>query len=247
MKSYFAICLLILSVFGCSAHKHNYAVRIKNIGDQNINGAMAESRGGLDFEFGSINSGKSVTDAKPKPRNAYDVYTLKWKDHEGETYSEVFDLRKEIDRSFKGIIIFKINENNRVTFETRENPYKYFYDITVRNAGKTPIYGIQFCNHQAEDGLAFREIRRLKPKKQAVKKGPSKYPPNGRYTISWKSSTQQSFSVSLDLEEEVKPNYKGDLLFCISKKNELTYHTYPPLYSEFFQHLDVFNIYNIFD
>jgi hypothetical protein len=247
MKYYIASILFILSLYSCSVHKHNYAIRLKNNGDKNIVEVYAESKKGYDISFGSIDSGKWETSTEPKRYPAKDKFIVKWTDSDGKKHVEAVNLKRELKKDFNGVVIFNIDRNNQLTYETKKNPCQYDYDIKIRNSGTSSIYGIRFRKGQARDDFDIREIKELKPKKQARKGGPSKYPPNCTFTISWKSSDNQKYSKTIDLEDQLGSKYKGTLLFCIDENNELSFHTYPPLYSEFFQHLDVFNVFNLFD
>jgi len=113
------IILIAFYMCGCIANWHNYNVRVYNVGSKQLNDVELESNKGFWHSPGVLVPDAWKTYIGPIKFTASALYTFSWQSSNGEIIQKKIDLRTEVPKDFTGTLIFKIDDNNELTYETK--------------------------------------------------------------------------------------------------------------------------------
>jgi hypothetical protein len=128
-----------LGLCGCQvlAREYHYRVVLVNLSTEVIpESRVLESTDTYRYGGGVVPVSGYSAHAGPMETAPNDIFTLRWKDGQGRDHEQKFDLRKRVERSFKGEIVFVYKPDKTFTVEIVQPPARYAIPPQGSNAVK---------------------------------------------------------------------------------------------------------------
>jgi hypothetical protein len=123
-----ATLVLGLGLSGCQmiARDYYYRILVVNLSEERITETQVlDSTDEYNYGGGIVIPSSAKINAGPMSSNPNDVFTVRWKDAQGNPHEQKFDLRKRVKRSFKGEIVFVYQADKTFKVEIVHPPERY--------------------------------------------------------------------------------------------------------------------------
>lgn len=108
------------------ARDYYYRVVVVNLSQERITeNQVLDSTDEYNYGAGIMSPSGYANNAGPMSSRPNDVFTVRWKDAQGQTREQKFDLRKRVKRSFKGEIVFVYQADKTFKVEVVHPPERY--------------------------------------------------------------------------------------------------------------------------
>lgn len=113
--------IVLMSIFLLGCHNvmgaYNYHLEVKNVGKQDVDKVEVSSSKGFYTSVGILIPDAGDTYLGPIKYPFRDKFTLKWVATDNQKFSKTLDLTDKIPKTFKGILVLKIDKQNNLSFE----------------------------------------------------------------------------------------------------------------------------------
>lgn len=123
-----AILILGLGLSSCQmiARDYYYRVVVVNISQERITeNQVLDSTDEYNYGAGVMSPAGYANNAGPMSSPPNDVFTVRWKNAQGQAQEQKFDLRQRMKRSFKGEIVFVYQADETFKVEIVHPPERY--------------------------------------------------------------------------------------------------------------------------
>ena len=119
---------LSLGLSGCQmiAREYHYRILIVNLSAERITETQVlDGKDEYNYGGGTVSPSVSAGNAGPMETPPNDVFIVRWKDAQRQAHEQKFDLRKRVNRSFKGEIVFVYKADKAFAVEIVNPPDRY--------------------------------------------------------------------------------------------------------------------------
>jgi hypothetical protein len=123
-----ATLVLGVGLSGCQMIARDYYFRIVvvNLGQERITeNQVLDSTDEYNYGAGIMSPSNYANNAGPMSSPPNDVFTVRWKDAQGQKQEQKFDLRERVKRNFKGEIVFVYKADKTLKVEIVNPPERY--------------------------------------------------------------------------------------------------------------------------
>ena len=108
------------------ARDYHYRIVTVNLSHERITDAQIfDSTMEINYGGGILGPSGYKADAGPMSSPPNDVFTVRWKDAGGKSHEQKFDLRKRVERSFQGEVVFVYDAERSFRAEIVNPPQRY--------------------------------------------------------------------------------------------------------------------------
>lgn len=123
-----ATLVLGIGLSGCQmiARDYYYRILVVNLSEMPITETqILDSTDEYNYGGGTVISSSAKINAGPMSSGPNDVFTVRWRDAQGQAQEQRYDLRERVNRNFKGEIVFVYRADKTLSVEIVQPPQRY--------------------------------------------------------------------------------------------------------------------------